>query len=91
MRNDPALAPARIFIQPNEERFKDTYRRWQGIPSIEVTSHGRIFVNFYSGQDAEVGGNIMIPVSYTHLDVYKRQRPYHILSHLRQSIGHTVY
>lgn len=60
MRNDPALAPARIFIQPNEERFKDTYRRWQGIPSIEVTSHGRIFVNFYSGQDAEVGGNIMI-------------------------------
>lgn len=41
MRNDPALAPARIFIQPNEERFKDTYRRWQGIPSIEVTSHGR--------------------------------------------------
>ena len=60
MRNDPALAPAHIFIQPNEERFKDTYRRWQGIPSIEVTSHGRIFVNFYSGQDAEVGGNIMI-------------------------------
>lgn len=43
MRNDPALAPAHIFIQPNEERFKDTYRRWQGIPSIEVTSHGRIF------------------------------------------------
>ena len=60
MRQDPSLQPARLFIRPTEARFQDDYRRWQGIPSIEVTSKGRIFINFYSGQDAEVGGNIMV-------------------------------
>jgi len=57
---DPALEPARIFNRPDKERFRDTFRRWQGIPSIEVTDRGRIFINFYSGQDAEVGGNVMV-------------------------------
>ncbi len=60
MNNDSALLPAKIFVRPNEERFQDSYRRWQGIPSIEVSEKGRIFINFYSGQDAEVGGNIMV-------------------------------
>ena len=60
MTNDSALTPAKLWIRPTEERFRDDYRRWQGIPSIEVTDRGRIFINFYSGQDAEVGGNIMI-------------------------------
>lgn len=57
---DSPLTPARLFIRPREERFQDSHRRWQGIPSIEVTDKGRIFVNFYSGQDAEVGGNVMV-------------------------------
>lgn len=57
---DSSLTPANIFVEPSQGRFKDTYRRWQGIPSIEVTEKGRVFVNFYSGQDAEVGGNIMV-------------------------------
>lgn len=60
MLNDAALIPAKIFVNPKEERFRDDYRRWQGIPSIEVSPKGRIFVNFYSGQDAEVGGNVMV-------------------------------
>lgn len=60
MYNDSALTPANIFINATQEHFQDSYRRWQGIPSIEVTKNGRIFVNFYSGQDAEVGGNIMV-------------------------------
>lgn len=57
---DPAMTPAKIFIRPSEERFQDSYRRWQGIPSIEATAKGRVYVNFYTGQDAEVGGNIMV-------------------------------
>lgn len=57
---DSALRPAHIFVEPTEQRFRDDYRRWQGIPSIEVTEKGRIFINFYSGQGAEVGGNIMV-------------------------------
>lgn len=57
---DSALMPAKIFVRTKKEEFQDSYRRWQGIPSIEVTGKGRIFVNFYTGQDAEVGGNIMV-------------------------------
>ncbi|MCI5651875.1 MAG: glycoside hydrolase [Ruminococcus bromii] len=60
MDSSIALTPANIFVSPTEERFQDSYRRWQGIPSIEVSDRGRIFVNFYGGQDAEVGGNIMV-------------------------------
>lgn len=57
---EPALMPAKLYTYATQERFQDTYRRWQGIPSIEVSKQGRIFINFYSGQDAEVGGNIMM-------------------------------
>lgn len=60
MENQSSLTPANIYVNATQERFQDTYRRWQGIPSIEVSPAGRIFVNFYSGQDAEVGGNIMM-------------------------------
>ena len=60
MNDNIALTPARIYVSPTEERFQDSYRRWQGIPSIEVSKKGRIFVNFYTGQGAEVGGNIMV-------------------------------
>lgn len=57
---DSSLTPARVYVNASQERFQDSYRRWQGIPSIEVSKKGRIFINFYSGQDAEVGGNIMV-------------------------------
>lgn len=59
-KTDSALEPAKIYVNAKQERFQDTYRRWQGIPSIEVTDKGRIFINFYTGQDAEVKGNIMM-------------------------------
>lgn len=57
---DSAMNPAIIYLNPDEERFRDDIRRWQGIPSIEVTRRGRIFINFYGGQEAEVGGNFMV-------------------------------
>lgn len=60
MKNNSSLTPANVYVNPTEKRFQDDYRRWQGIPSIEVTGQGRIFINFYTGQDAEVGGNIMV-------------------------------
>lgn len=55
-----SLNPAVIYVNSKKERFQDSYRRWQGIPSIEVSKKGRVFINFYTGQEAEVGGNIMI-------------------------------
>ena len=55
--SDPnsSMTPAILYVEPDTPRFQDDYRRWQGIPSIEVTEKGRIFVNFFSGQGAEVG------------------------------------
>ena len=58
--SDPELMPARVYVRPDEERFRDTFRRWQGIPSIEVTPKGRVFVDFYTGQAAEKGGNFLM-------------------------------
>ena len=60
--SDPnsSMTPAILYVEPDAPRFQDDYRRWQGIPSIEVTEKGRIFVNFFSGQGAEVGGNFLI-------------------------------
>lgn len=60
MKNNPSLKSAKIFSRPTQEHFQDSYRRWQGIPSIEVTSNGRVVVVFYTGQDAEVGGNFIV-------------------------------
>jgi len=38
-------------------RFASPNRIWQGIPSIEVTKRGRIFLTFYSGGTQEQIGN----------------------------------
>ena len=37
--------------------YRTEARVWQGIPSIEVTPGGRIFVCFYSGKTSETLGN----------------------------------
>lgn len=45
-------------------KYSTPYRLWQGIPSIEVTGKGRIFVTFYSGGTMEQIGNFsMVLVS----------------------------
>lgn len=45
-------------------KYSTPYRLWQGIPSIEVTSKGRIFSTFYSGGTREEIGNFsMVLVS----------------------------
>lgn len=47
----------------NKEELKNysaPYRLWQGIPSIEVTSKGRIFSVFYSGETKEQINNYVV-------------------------------
>jgi len=39
------------------KQYSAEYRLWQGIPSIEVTKKGRIFLTFYSGGTKESIGN----------------------------------
>lgn len=42
------------------KNYASNKRIWQGIPSIEVTSSGRIFVTFYSGGHTEEIGNYVV-------------------------------
>ena len=42
------------------KKYADDKRLWQGIPGIEVTKKGRIFVTFYSGGTAEQAGNYVL-------------------------------
>ena len=48
-----------MFLTNPEDVKKYTapYRLWQGIPGIEVTKGGRIFLTFYSGGISEAIGN----------------------------------
>ncbi len=52
------------LIQDSEtlKTYGDVYRLWQGIPSVEVTPGGRIFVTFYSGGKEEGTGNYCLLV-----------------------------
>lgn len=42
------------------KKYSPDYRMWQGIPGIEVTKKGRIFVAFYSGGIKEQIGNYIL-------------------------------
>src|SRR5699024_11711898 len=54
------MTPARILQEPNEKKYQDTYRKWQGIPSVERTPGGRLYANWYTGMETETGGNFVV-------------------------------
>lgn len=41
-------------------KYSTPYRLWQGIPGIEVTKGGRVFLTFYSGGTEEQKGNFTV-------------------------------
>jgi len=51
-----------MLIKDKEElkKYGTNKRLWQGIPSIEVTKNGRIFLTFYSGGTKEEIGNYVL-------------------------------
>ena len=53
-----------MLIYDNEllKKYYSSKRLWQGIPSIEVTKNGRIFLTFYSGGTKEEVGNFSLIV-----------------------------
>ena len=53
-----------MFVTDKKDlrRYRSQYRYWQGIPGIEVTKNGRIFVCFYSGGMREEHGNYCMVV-----------------------------
>lgn len=42
------------------KNYVSTKRIWQGIPSVEVTKNGRVFLTFYSGGTTEEIGNYVL-------------------------------
>ncbi|WP_029391092.1 sialidase family protein [Streptomyces xiaopingdaonensis] len=54
------MAPARILPRPTGARYQDEHRKWQGIPSVERTRGGRLYVNWYTGQETETSGNFVV-------------------------------
>lgn len=54
------MTPATILDRPSEPRYQDEYRYWQGIPSVERTAGGRLYVDWYSGMTTETGGNFVV-------------------------------
>lgn len=63
MTNKGTMTPARILRSPGEVQYQDEYRKWQGIPSVERTAGGRLYVNWYTGMDTETGGNFVVVTS----------------------------
>lgn len=59
---DQALQPARVMILSKDRRYADDARLWQGIPSIEKTAGGAIYVIFYSGMKTEGSGNFAVVI-----------------------------
>ena len=53
-----------MFITDPEalKKYASENRRWQGIPSIEITKRGRLFAAFYSGMETETMGNYAVLV-----------------------------
>ncbi len=56
---DEALLPPEIHISASCERPE---RKWQGIPGIERTGNGHLWVTFYSGGDKEGPDNYVLLV-----------------------------
>lgn len=56
-----SLWPASLVVSPGEA-YGDTERKWQGIPAVERTDSGRIFIAFYSGGVTEQPGNYVLVI-----------------------------
>ena len=63
MTEEHALLPAEIVYAPAEAdagRFADAYRKFQGIPGIEITAGGWCYFTFYAGKKGEEPGNFVL-------------------------------
>ncbi len=58
---DESLLPAKIIFNP-DGKFNDDQRLFQGIPTIECSNNGRLFISFYSGMTTEMPGNFLIVI-----------------------------
>ena len=59
---DPAALNPEIY-RPVPEKWSEKNRTWQGIPSIEVTSGGRVWIVWYSGGEWEGPDNYLLLIT----------------------------
>ncbi|MBQ1456188.1 MAG: exo-alpha-sialidase [Thermoguttaceae bacterium] len=59
--DDPLVPPP--ILRPVPEKYADSQRRWQGIPSLEATSDSRIWICWYSGGRTEDEENYILLVT----------------------------
>lgn len=57
--SDEALLPPDIVTSPSS-KYSNRVRKWQGIPGIERSKKGRLWVTFYSGGDKEGPDNYVL-------------------------------
>ena len=55
-----ALTPATVRIRPADAKYRAENRLWQGIPGIERTKNGTMYVILYSGEKTEGSGNFIL-------------------------------
>ena len=55
--SNEAMQPATVRVRPQEAHFRAENRLWQGIPGIELTKNGTMYVILYSGKKGEGSGN----------------------------------
>ncbi len=58
--NIGAMTPATVYYKPDKEELLTKNRIWQGIPGIERTNKGRLYVTWYAGGVTEEPGNVLI-------------------------------
>ena len=49
------------------KKYETATRLWQGIPGVERTKKGRIFVTWYSGGEVEQLGNYSLEIGRAHV------------------------
>ena len=57
------MSPPRLLLRPTDSQYQDRHRKWQGIPSVERTSGGRLYTTWYTGMETERGGNFVVLTS----------------------------
>ena len=77
-----SMSAPRVFVSPSDRSFQPSSRLWQGIPGVEITKEGTMFVCFYSGMKGEVSGNFVVLIKgHARLSEGEWEDPHMIIQH----------
>ena len=76
-----SLTETAAEITVNPQGYSTTERNWQGIPGIEVTKGGRLWVSYFTGGDKEPSTENCVAFSYSDDNGETWVDPFFIISH----------